>query len=88
MKTQREMHCRKCKHVWDAEAYSDELPLECPKCGSADTFSAVGKGGFRLRHNVGDTCGWALSGYTNEKHIDLDKIDPGTKKERWSRVKN
>ena len=74
--------------TWAAEASADELPLECIQCGSVDTFSAVGTGTFSLRHNVGDTCGWALSGYTNEKHIDLDKVDKGGRLDRWGKVKN
>ena len=88
MKTQREMHCRACEHQWDAEAWASELPLTCPSCGSDDTFSAVGTAQFELRHYAGDKCGWALSGYTKEKHIDLRDRPIGTKEERWAKVKN
>lgn len=82
MKTQREMHCRECGAEWEANASADELPLECPMCESRNTYSAVGTGAFQLRHNRGDKCGWALSGYTNEKIIDLRDRDIGTRQDR------
>lgn len=88
MKTVREMHCRECEHVWEAEAYADELPLVCPECDGTDTFSAIGTGQFALKHNRGDVCGWEMSGYTNTKMIDLRDTPMGSKKERWGKVSN
>ena len=82
--------CRACDYGHTVELELSGVAPTCPNCGSDDTYRETGKPGQKpvnFRHNAGDMCGWALSGYSNEKHYDLGKLE-GSKAERWGKVKN
>ena len=82
-----EVCCRSCGHEEDIVLRPDDAAPPCSSCSSTDTFRAVSCNGFKLSHKMGDVCGWALSNYSNEKHIDLGDAE-GSKAQRWGKVKN
>jgi len=86
MTVERNIVCRDCNYRFPVKCGPEVLPVPCQSCGSGNTYSGLGAIPTKFRHRPGDTCGWALSGYTKEKHVDLGDFTAEDKRRAKSTI--